>query len=30
MCNHNEIGILIPFHRVIGSNGGLVGYAGGS
>ena len=27
--NKNNIIILIPCHRVIGSNGGLVGYAGG-
>ena len=26
---HNPISILIPCHRVIGSNGGLTGYAGG-
>lgn len=26
---HNEISILIPCHRVIGSNGSLTGYAGG-
>ena len=25
----NPIGIIIPCHRVIGSNGSLVGYAGG-
>ena len=25
----NAIGILIPCHRIIGSNGDLVGYAGG-
>jgi len=25
----NPISILIPCHRIIGSNGGLVGYAGG-
>ena len=28
-CNKNPIGLLIPCHRVIGSNGDLVGYAGG-
>lgn len=27
--NKNPIGIIIPCHRVIGSNGKLVGYAGG-
>jgi len=27
--NKNPIGIVIPCHRVIGSNGKLVGYAGG-
>ena len=26
---HNEISIIIPCHRVIGSNGSLTGYAGG-
>lgn len=26
---HNPIGIIIPCHRVIGSNGSLTGYAGG-
>lgn len=26
---HNPIGIIIPCHRVIGSNGRLTGYAGG-
>ncbi len=26
---HNPISIIIPCHRVIGSNGSLVGYAGG-
>ena len=30
MANHrNPIGIIIPCHRVIGSNGDLVGYASG-
>lgn len=27
--NKNPIGIIVPCHRVIGSNGALVGYAGG-
>ena len=26
---HNEVSIIIPCHRVIGSNGKLTGYAGG-
>ena len=26
---HNRISIIIPCHRVIGSNGSLTGYAGG-
>lgn len=26
---HNPIGIIIPCHRVLGSNGSLTGYAGG-
>ncbi len=26
---HNPIGIIVPCHRVIGSNGSLTGYAGG-
>ena len=26
---HNEISILIPCHRVVGTNGSLTGYAGG-
>ena len=26
---HNEISIIIPCHRVIGTNGSLTGYAGG-
>ena len=25
----NSIGIIIPCHRIIGSDGGLVGYGGG-
>ncbi len=28
-CNSNPISIIIPCHRVIGSNGKLTGYAGG-
>ena len=28
-CNRNPIAILIPCHRVVGSNGSLTGYAGG-
>jgi len=28
-CNQNPIAIIIPCHRVIGSNGKLTGYAGG-
>ena len=27
---HNELSILIPCHRVVGGNGSLTGYAGGS
>ena len=26
---HNEISIIIPCHRVVGTNGGLTGYGGG-
>ena len=26
---HNPISIIIPCHRVVGSKGGLTGYAGG-
>lgn len=26
---HNPVAIIVPCHRVIGANGGLVGYAGG-
>ena len=26
---HNEISILVPCHRVVGTNGSLTGYAGG-
>jgi methylated-DNA-[protein]-cysteine S-methyltransferase len=29
-CNVNPIGIIVPCHRVLGSNGKLVGYAGGT
>ena len=28
-CNKNPILLLIPCHRVVGSNGSLIGYAGG-
>ena len=28
-CHRNKLGIIIPCHRVIGSNGQLTGYAGG-
>lgn len=27
---HNPISLIIPCHRVVGSNGSLVGYAGGT
>ena len=26
---HNEISVIVPCHRVVGSNGSLTGYAGG-
>ena len=26
---HNPVSILIPCHRVVGTNGSLIGYAGG-
>ena len=26
---HNEISIIIPCHRVVGTSGSLIGYAGG-
>ena len=26
---HNEIPIIVPCHRVVGTNGSLTGYAGG-
>ena len=26
---HNEISLIIPCHRVVGTNGSLTGYAGG-
>lgn len=26
---HNKISILVPCHRVVGTNGSLTGYAGG-
>ena len=26
---HNEISIIVPYHRVVGANGNLTGYAGG-
>ena len=28
--NKNNIGIVVPCHRVIGADGGLTGYAGGT
>ena len=28
-CNRNPIGLIVPCHRVIGSQGNLTGYAGG-
>ena len=28
-CNKNKIPIIIPCHRIVGSSGNLVGYAGG-
>ncbi len=28
-CHRNKLGIIIPCHRVVGSNGQLTGYAGG-
>jgi methylated-DNA-[protein]-cysteine S-methyltransferase len=28
-CGANPIGIIVPCHRIIGSDGGLVGYGGG-
>lgn len=28
-CNRNPIGLIVPCHRVIGSQGSLTGYAGG-
>lgn len=28
-CNKNPIGIIVPCHRVVGTNGNLTGYAGG-
>ena len=27
--SHNEISIIVPCHRVVGSSGSLTGYAGG-
>lgn len=29
VVGHNEISIIIPCHRVVGTNGSLTGYAGG-
>ena len=26
---HNEISIIVPYHRVVGANGNVTGYAGG-
>ena len=28
-CRHNPISLMIPCHRVVGTNGSLTGYAGG-
>ena len=29
VMNHNPIPIVLPCHRIVGSNGSLVGYGGG-
>lgn len=29
VVGHNEISIIVPCHRVVGTNGSLTGYAGG-
>ena len=29
LCGHNPVSIIVPCHRVVGTNGNLTGYAGG-